>query len=129
MKSVRFLLFVFLFSLFAPISFSQETVPEASPEEPSRYDNYIEGATNKFDRGAINLLMGWTEILSEPLDHAREREGKMAKTGHFFIGIGEGLINGVLNTVGGTANLVTSLIPAFEIPLPEGGIDVQKIAG
>lgn len=68
----------------------------------------------KFLFGAKNLLLGWTDIVTE----AKEA---VDAGGNFFVGLGYGLKDGVQNTLGGAVHVVTFPITGIDAPLPEGG--------
>lgn len=74
-------------------------------------------ARGKFVYGLKNVLLGWTELFTEPKDALSEGT-------NFFVGIGHGLWNGVGQTIGGVLHLVTFPITAIDVPLPEGGTQV-----
>ena len=76
--------------------------------------DYVGKAKGKFVYGLKNTLLGWTEIFSEPAEAVKNGS-------NFFVGIGEGLFNGIGQTVGGALHLATFLIPQIDVPLPEGG--------
>ncbi len=71
-------------------------------------------AKGKFVYGLKNGLLGWTELFSEPYEAA-------TGGGNFFLGVGEGIWNGVGQTVGGALHLITFPVPQVDVPLPEGG--------
>jgi hypothetical protein len=75
---------------------------------------YTNRLVGKVGFGVKNLLLGWTELFTEPKE-------AMDEGGNFFVGLGKGLLNGVLDTVGGAVHLVTFPITALDAPLPEGG--------
>lgn len=74
-------------------------------------------AKGKLVYGLKNVLLGWTELFTEPKDSLSEGT-------NFFAGIGRGIWNGVGQTVGGALHLVTFPITAIDVPLPEGGTQV-----
>ena len=74
-------------------------------------------ARGKFVYGFKNVLLGWTDLFSEPYE-------AINSGGNFFLGLGEGLWNGVGQTVGGALHLVTFPITGIDLPLPEGGTQV-----
>ncbi|MBI4354216.1 MAG: hypothetical protein HY595_03165 [Candidatus Omnitrophica bacterium] len=80
---------------------------------------YVGKAKGKFVYGLKNGLLGWTEIFSEPAE-------AIQGGGNFFVGIGEGLFNGVGQTVGGALHLATFPIPQIDVPLPEGGTSLLQ---
>ena len=80
---------------------------------------YGEKATGKLKYGLKNTLLGWTSLFREPVEASQAGE-------NVFVGIGRGVWNGVGQTVGGIAHLVTFPIPQIDIPLPEGGTDLMQ---
>lgn len=81
--------------------------------------DYLGKVKGKFVYGLKNGLLGWTEIFSEPAE-------AIQGGGNFFVGIGEGLFNGVGQTVGGALHLATFPIPQIDVPLPEGGTQLLQ---
>lgn len=78
---------------------------------------YSEQATGKFKFGFKNLFLGWTELFTEPQE--AQSEGR-----NFIQGLGQGVVNFVLDTAGGVLHLVTFPITQIDIPLPENGISI-----
>ena len=72
-------------------------------------------AKGKFIFGAKNLLLGWTDLFTEP-------KAAVDAGGNFFVGLGAGLKDALFNTLGGVVHLVTFPIPQVDAPLPEGGV-------
>lgn len=64
--------------------------------------------------GVKNLLLGWTELFTEPKEAIDSGE-------NFFVGLGRGVVSGVGQTVGGVLHGVTFPITALDVTLPEGG--------
>lgn len=88
----------------------------ASPwTEESTYSGKVVG---KLNFGFKNALLGWTELFYEP--HAAAVDGKSA-----WAGLGKGLVDFPLNTIGGAVHLVTFLIPV-DVPLPHNGVNFEK---
>jgi hypothetical protein len=81
-------------------------------------DGWANQAKAKFGYGLKNTLLGWTELFTEPRD-------AISEGGNFFMGVGEGVWNGVGQTVGGALHLVTFPIVAIDVPLPEGGTQIM----
>lgn len=71
----------------------------------------------KLDFGIKNLLAGWTEIFTQPMN------GKDAKG--VTVGIGKGLAYAVADTVGGALHLITFPITQLDVPLPENGVKID----
>lgn len=109
--SKRLGLWVVIAALVAAPSIASAASPWASE---MGWGNQAKG---KFVYGVKNTLLGWTELFTEPRD-------AVTSGGNFFVGLGEGLWNGVGQTVGGVLHLVTFPIPQVDVPLPEGGTQV-----
>ena len=71
----------------------------------------------KLGFGAKNLFFGWTELFSEPMDYHKGGKNTLE-------GIGPGLWHAVADTVGGALHVITFPITKFDVPLPEGGVQV-----
>ena len=82
--------------------------------------SYSDQALGKLGFGLTNAFLGWTEIFTESFD-AGSKGGEK-----FAAGLGNGLINAVLDTVEGALHTVTFFLPQLDVPLPEGGTDVLK---
>lgn len=78
---------------------------------------YANRAKGKLVFGAKNLLLGWTELFTEPKEALDGGE-------NFFVGLGRGLKNAVEDELGGAVHLVTFLIPQVDAPLPGGGVQL-----
>lgn len=89
------------------------------PSEWRSEKEYIDRAFGKFNFGIWNFFFGWTELATEPYESLMTDE-------NFLWGIGKGVFNGLADTVGGAANIVTFPITALYIPLPEGGIEQHE---
>ncbi len=76
--------------------------------------SYSDKVVQKLDFGLKNLLGGWTEIYTEP------RDAKKAGT-CCIKGLGLGLANAVVYTLGGAIHTATFLIPV-DVPLPNNGL-------
>lgn len=86
----------------------------ASPwTEESTYADRVSG---KLQFGLTNTLLGWIDLFAEP--------NKAANDGsNVWAGVGKGLVDTVVNEVGGAFQLVTFLIPV-DLPLPENGVNL-----
>ena len=71
----------------------------------------------KFVFGLKNLLLGWTDLFTEPSEAMNNGTG-------FLKGLGYGLKDGIENEIGGAVHLVTSPITFLDAPLPEGGVQL-----
>ena len=76
---------------------------------------YGEKVTGKLTYGLKNTLLGWTELFKQPMDHTKDPMD-------FFKGIGKGIYNTVIYTVGGVLHTVTFPITSFDIPIPDDGV-------
>ena len=74
-------------------------------------------AAHKLGFGAKNLLLGWTDLFTEPAEETQAG-------GNLLKGIGIGLKDGVENMVGGAVHIVTFPITCLDVPLPEGGVQL-----
>lgn len=123
-RSVLVFLAVFLTSF--PL-WALET-PQDQPPPTPKIDIYLEKVDKKFDRGVINFAAGWTEMVRQP-GLAYQQKDKGNAVWRVTQGAGKGLVVGAADVLGGFANAATALIPYFEIPLPEDGIQPANITG
>ena len=100
--------------LFGFLAISVLTPPAGAASPWTQEDNYGDKAAHKFGFGLRNVVLGWSEILTEPVQASKA--GKDPVEG-FFNGIGKAL----MRTIGGTIHTVTYLITPIDIPLPENG--------
>lgn len=77
---------------------------------------YAERISGKFQFGLKNTLLGWVDLFYEP------NQAVNAGT-NVWAGVGKGLVDSLVNTVGGAFHLVTFPIPA-DFPLPENGVQL-----
>lgn len=89
----------------------------AEPPEWTQREGYWAKFGGKFEYGAINMLGGWTEIVTTPMEYADEDKSVLAG---ILVGIGEGFVY----TGGGILNFFTSPIPV-NIPIPNNGVDME----
>jgi putative exosortase-associated protein (TIGR04073 family) len=80
---------------------------------------YKDKAIGKFEFGIKNLGLGWTELITKPMDHYKEE--KTVK--NFLMGIKKGICHTVVYTVGGALHLATFPITQIDLPLPQNGVD------
>ncbi len=80
---------------------------------------YTDKVIGKFEFGVKNLLGGWTELITEPMDHYKEEK----TTKNFLMGIKKGICHTVLFSVGGALHLATFPITEVDITLPHNGVD------
>lgn len=86
--------------------------------EPSPWTTeplYNQKMAKKFMFGFSNLTWGWLEIFKEP--YQAVSENRMV-----WPAIGVGLFNGIVDTIGGALQVLTSPVTPLDIPLPEGGV-------
>jgi len=101
-------LVVILSMLLAPVAFA------ASPwTEEKTYGDKVSG---KLVFGLQNTLLGWIQIFAVPNTYSNE--GK-----NVWAGVGQGLVEATVDTLGGALQLVTFPIPV-DLPLPNNGVDL-----
>ena len=71
-------------------------------------------AAGKLGFGVKNLLLGWADLFTEPMDASKAGE-------NVFRGIGIGLKDAVENELGGVVHIVTFPFTEIDAPLPKGG--------
>lgn len=71
-------------------------------------------ALSKLGFGLKNGLLGFTELFLEPKRAIDEGD-------NFFMGLGIGVKNAVLMTLGGVVHTATFLVTELDAPLPKGG--------
>lgn len=76
---------------------------------------YSEKAMGKLTFGLKNLALGWTELIRRPMEAPKNVKG-------IFGGIGEGIINTVVYTVGGVLHTVTFPATSLDVPIRHGGV-------
>ena len=79
---------------------------------------YAEKAGGKLGFGLKNALLGWTELLTRPVDY--HDKGK-----NVFEGFGAGVVYALIYTVGGALHAATFFVPV-DIPLPNDGIQFKS---
>ncbi len=77
---------------------------------------YSKQAVGKLGFGLKNLLLGWTELFTEP-------KAASDKGDNVLKGIGMGLKNGLEDELGGVVHTVTFFLPQVDAPLPDGGVN------
>ena len=78
---------------------------------------YQEKMMGKLGFGLKNTLLGWTEIIKQPIKGAKDEH-----VAGFGKGLFTGLYDGVLYTVGGVLHIVTFPIVSVDVPLPNDGV-------
>ena len=73
-------------------------------------------AVGKLGFGVKNLLLGWTELFTEPKQASAEGRNVLG-------GLGKGLVNGLMDTIGGAVHIVTFPITGLDAALPQGGVE------
>jgi putative exosortase-associated protein (TIGR04073 family) len=71
----------------------------------------------KLGFGIKNLLLGWTEIIKQPVNGA-----KTDSVVGFGKGLATGLYDGVIYTLGGALHVVTFPFTNIDVPLPNDGV-------
>jgi len=102
MKKIVSLMVLFTM-LLAPMAF-------AAPSPWTAEKTYGEKTVGKLGYGLTNTLMGWTKLFSTPYEYSNESKNVWA-------GVGQGVVDLVVTTVLGAAQLVTFPIAA-DIPIP-----------
>ena len=77
---------------------------------------YTQEIKEKLATGVTNTLVGWTDILAEPEKAVDKKESVMK-------GIGKGIVDAVLNTLGGVLQIATFPFPGVNIPIPDKGVE------
>ncbi len=134
MKPLSFLGLIAGICIFSSLAYGAEgdpqsmQLPETEPA-PNRVERYYQDFSDKFDFGAANFMTGMSEIIIQPVDGFKKKKKIFPRIGSAFVGLGTGVITGTLDTLGGAGNLVTSPVPQFRIPLPKGGVNLQRMTG
>ena len=100
----------------AAVFLSQTVAFAASPWMDET--TYTSKAGAKLGFGLKNVVLGWTELLTKPVDY--HAEGR-----NVFEGIGAGLANTAVYTVGGAFHAVTFFVPV-DLPLPNNGVQLKS---
>ena len=75
---------------------------------------YSSRAIGKLGFGVKNLLLGWADLFSEPMEASHSGENVLK-------GIGVGIKDAAENELGGVVHLITFPFTTIDAPLPEGG--------
>ena len=115
MLSLKLILPVLTVLIFGviPVVQAEEASPWAAKKE------WSDRAMGKLLYGAKNMLLGWTEIITE-LDEAMW-VGERADVGFM-----RGLWNATGQTLGGAYHVLTFPHTSWDLPLPEGGVGWQR---
>ena len=89
----------------------------AQPSPWTKEADWTGKSLSKLGYGLKNVVLGWTEIFTQPSDAAK-------KGGNVVTGVGKGLWNAVADTLGGAIHTVTFFIPV-DVPLPDGGVSLM----
>lgn len=110
---ISLLVIVGIIVMAPALCFAGKKNPNASPW--TNGTNWTERTEGKLIFGLQNVLLGWTEILTEP--------DEVLGTGKSVLGgFWRGAVNAVGQTLGGALQVLTFPITSFDIPLPEGGV-------
>lgn len=80
---------------------------------------YSAKAIGKLKYGVTNALLGWTSLFRTPYQASQAGD-------NLLVGIAQGVWNAVGQTALGAVDAVTFLIPAIDVPLPEGGVEWSR---
>lgn len=108
MKTKALIAAVLLIAVFAFPLTSQAASPWTEQE------TYMAKTGGKLEFGLMNLLLGWTDLYHEPYMAAVENRSVL-------LGLGKGIVDSIINMVGGAVHLVTFPIP-LDCPLPDNGV-------
>jgi hypothetical protein len=108
--------------LLAAMFLAPAAVFAASPwTEEETYSKRIAG---KLHFGLMNTLLGWTDLIWEPI-----RGGKQCEScDNVWKGLGKGLTDAFVNEVGGAIHLITFPI-VVDVPLPDNGVQFATCCG
>lgn len=106
-RSIKWMSLVLVLMMFSTAALA------ASPWK-EQGGNYGDQTKAKLDFGIKNLLGGWTELLTQPF-----------KQDNLGTGLGKGLYNAVIFTIGGLLHTVTFPAPAIDVPLPDNGVQFE----
>lgn len=132
----KVLVFVFaLFFIFSPTQvFAQtssadpnleltETSPSCPVCEGAESPSFAKSAPGKIGRGAVNILLGWTNLFAQPIQSSKSG-------GNIFSGIGNGFGYTLVRTLQGVVELgLFWLPPAYGEPLTHCALGDLGITG
>ncbi len=108
-------------SVFALLAvFAASTAFAASPW--TQETTYAKKVAGKLDFGVKNLFGGWTALLPSQMGCAANNH-KNCPGMCCVKSLGTGLVNAVVDTVGGALHVVTFPIP-LDVPLPNDGVQI-----
>jgi len=96
-----------------------QEVSNLNPSQWKKEPLWIDRAMGKFTFGSFNFFFGWMEIFTEPYEAADLGQ-------NVFLGLARGGFNALFDTLGGALNVLTFPFTTFQVPLPEGGVEVHE---
>lgn len=98
------------------------------PKEETKFDKYLQACMDKLDYGTPNILVGWTNLISEPMNYSKKEQDvhSWKKSAGYVSAFLKGLVLFPIDEVGGALNVATFPIPA-KIPIPQNGVDVRQV--
>lgn len=87
-------------------------------------DTYGEKVSGKLQFGLVNTLLGWTDLIFEPIRGAK----KCSSCDSVWTGLGKGLGDAIVNEVGGAIHLITFPL-VVDVPLPDNGVQFATCCG
>jgi len=111
---------LFTIAVVVLIAVAMVQAPAFAASPWTQETTYTAKIGNKLGFGVKNLVLGWTEIFARPDAYANEDK-------NFVEGVGMGLWNAIVYTVGGALHTATFPIPV-DIPLPNNGIESNLLS-
>lgn len=126
MKKIGTFVFV-LIVLVSPLAVSNTELTETSPHcgvcEAAESQNFAKSAVGKIERGAVNILLGWTNLFAQPIQSGRSG-------GNVLAGIGNGFGYTLLRTIQGVVEIgLFWLPPAHGEPLTHCALGDLGVTG
>ena len=103
--------------LFTAITLAIAPFPLYAASPWLQKTSYGERTSAKLTFGLANTMLGWIDLFYEP--NRFHNDGK-----NVWAGFAKGLIDTVLNEVGGAFHLATFMLP-FDFILPDNGVDLS----
>lgn len=117
------LVFSNLSSLIAQPQELTEALPYCGLCEAAESQSFAKSAVGKIERGAVNILLGWTNLFAQPIQSGRSG-------GNVLAGIGNGFGYTLLRTIQGVVELgLFWLPPAHGEPLTHCALGDLGITG
>jgi len=110
---IRVMVVVGIVMMAPALCFAGKKNSNASPW--TKGETWTERTEGKLAFGLKNVLLGWTEILTEPDEVVGTDKSVLG-------GFWKGGVNAVGQTLGGALQVITFPITSLDIPLPEGGV-------